>query len=917
MLVALGAAAVAHWSAVGGGLGAASTGSLNAPTNLVAYSPGGDTVAVSWEAATLGNGQPAAGYYVTRVKDSDGTGEAACGTSGASPTTSLTCNDLAVADGTYHYTVTAQHGSWTATSLASVSVSVNSEQPTVTVTSISPTPNSNGYNNTTPVVVNLSASDASGIASITYRIDAGTPVTVAGATAAVSVPDDGTHTVTFSARDNMGLDSADQYQTVLIDTVLPAAPPAPTLTAASDTGFSDTDNISNDSTPTFTGAAEAGSTVTLYSSGTAVGTAVASDGTYTVTASPLAAGTRTMTVRATDLADNLGPSSGSTSITLDYTAPSTPAAPNLSAASDSGRSSTDNITFETTPTYTMAFPAGAVSGTLLSGGVEVGSSTTATVTSSVLANGVHAMTVRVADAAGNISSASATQTVTIDTTAPAAPTTPVLTAASDTGSSSSDRITNDTTPTFTGSNESLAIVTLWQNGLQLGTTTTIGTTHSVTSDAMSDGDHVVTTTATDVAGNLGPASGSTTVTIDTVPPTAPSAPVVTADSDSGISSTDGITNDTTPTVTGTAVPGINVTLYNGSTPVGSVVAALDGTWTITSTTLTSGSKSLTARTDPDVAGNVGISATSTVTIDVTAPAKPAIPNLSAASDSGRSSTDENTFVTTPTYIIGFPAGTVSGTLLADGVEVGSSTTTTVTSSALADGVYSMTSRAADAAGNISVASSAEPVTIDTAAPAAPTTPVLAAASDTGSSSSDGITNDTTPTFTGSNESLAIVTLWQNGLQLGTTTTIGTTYSVTSSARSNGDHTFTTRATDVAGNLGPSSGSTTITVDTVAPTVSITSFTASAGQSATISGQAGILPGDDGTVTVVLCTQSSATCIAGSTKATLTANVNPSTGAWSVTSGSLGATPTLYARAKSSDLSGNLRTSSGAGPIAIP
>ncbi len=506
--------------------GAASTGSLNAPTNLVAYSPGGDTVAVSWEAATFGNGQPAAGYYVTRVKDSDGTGEAACGTSGASPTTSLTCNDLAVADGIYHYTVTAQHGSWTATSLASVSVSVNSEQPTVTVTSISPTPNSNGYNNTTSVVVNLSASDASGIASITYRIDAGTPVTVAGATAAVSVSDDGTHTVTFSARDNMGLDSTDQYQTVLIDTVLPAAPPAPTLTAASDTGFSDTDNISNDSTPTFTGTAEAGSTVTLYSSGTAVGTAVASDGTYTVTASPLAAGTRTMTVRATDLADNLGPSSGSTSITLDYTAPSTPAAPNLSAASDSGRSSTDNITFETTPTYTMAFPAGAVSGTLLAGGVEVGSSTTTTVTSSVLANGVHAMTVRVADAAGNISSASATQTVTIDTTAPAAPTTPVLTAASDTGSSSSDRITNDTTPTFTGSNESLAIVTLWENGLQLGTTTTTGTTYSVTSDAGSDGDQTVTTRATDVAGNLGPASGSTTVTIDTVPPTAPSAPVL-------------------------------------------------------------------------------------------------------------------------------------------------------------------------------------------------------------------------------------------------------------------------------------------------------------------------------------------------------------------------------------------------------
>ncbi len=106
-------------------------------------------------------------------------------------------------------------------------------------------------------------------------------------------------------------------------------------------------------------------------------------------------------------------------------------------------------------------------------------------------------------------------------------------------------------------------------------------------------------------------------------------------------------------------------------------------------------------------------------------------------------------------------------------------------------------------------------------------------------------------------------------------------------------------------------------DNVAPTVSITSFTASAGQTATISGLAGIGFGDNSTVTVVLCTQSSTTCTAGSTKATLTANVNPTTGAWTVTSGSLGATPVLYARAKSSDLSGNTRTSSGAGPIAIP
>ena len=49
-----------------------------------------------------------------------------------------------------------------------------------------------------------------------------------------------------------------------IDTAA-AAPTAPDLTAATDSGTSSTDNITNITTPTFTGSgAEAGATVTLY-----------------------------------------------------------------------------------------------------------------------------------------------------------------------------------------------------------------------------------------------------------------------------------------------------------------------------------------------------------------------------------------------------------------------------------------------------------------------------------------------------------------------------------------------------------------------------------------------------------------------------------------------------------------------------
>ncbi|MFO1480421.1 MAG: Ig-like domain-containing protein [Turneriella sp.] len=52
------------------------------------------------------------------------------------------------------------------------------------------------------------------------------------------------------------------------------------------------------------------------------------------------------------------------------------------------------------------------------------------------------------DPAGNASPASGALVITLDTTADAATGTPDLQAASDTGSSNSDNITNDTTPTF-------------------------------------------------------------------------------------------------------------------------------------------------------------------------------------------------------------------------------------------------------------------------------------------------------------------------------------------------------------------------------------------------------------------------------------------------------------------------------------
>src|SRR6185503_7704929 len=136
---------------------------------------------------------------------------------------------------------------------------------------------------------------------------------------------------------------------VTIDTAA-AAPSAPDLQAASDSGNSSTDNITNDATPTVSGnGAEAGAAVTLYDTdGTTVlgNTTADLSGNWTITSSALADGNHTLTVKQVDIAGN--PSVASASLIV--TAAAAPSAPDLQAASDSGNSSTDNITNDATPT---------------------------------------------------------------------------------------------------------------------------------------------------------------------------------------------------------------------------------------------------------------------------------------------------------------------------------------------------------------------------------------------------------------------------------------------------------------------------------------------------------------------------------------------------------------------------------------
>ena len=70
--------------------------------------------------------------------------------------------------------------------------------------------------------------------------------------------------------------------TYVEDSTGPGAPSTPDLTAASDSGSSSTDNITNNNTPTFVGTTDAGSLVKLYDGAALVGSGTATGGNYTL-----------------------------------------------------------------------------------------------------------------------------------------------------------------------------------------------------------------------------------------------------------------------------------------------------------------------------------------------------------------------------------------------------------------------------------------------------------------------------------------------------------------------------------------------------------------------------------------------------------------------------------------------------------
>ncbi|MFL5332995.1 MAG: Ig-like domain-containing protein, partial [Geminicoccaceae bacterium] len=113
----------------------------------------------------------------------------------------------------------------------------------------------------------------------------------------------------------------------------------------------------------------------------------------------------------------------------------------------------------------------------------------------------------------------------------------------------------------------------------------------------------------------------------------------------------------------------------------------------------------------------------------------------------------------------YDGSAVVGTAAADASTGAWSITATT---ALTEGSNSLSAKATDAAGNVSVASNALGVLLDTVAPSVPSTPVLADASDSGVKG-DHATNVSKPTLTGTADVGSTVTLYEGSAAIGTAT----------------------------------------------------------------------------------------------------------------------------------------------------
>ena len=303
-------------------------------------------------------------------------------------------------------------------------------------------------------------------------------------------------------------------------------------------------------------------------------------------------------------------------------------------------------------------------------------------------------------------------------------------------------------------------------------------------------------------------------------------PDLATESDLGLSSTDNITSDNTPTFNGITEKNSTVVVKNGANTIGTVTADATGAWSITSGQLADGPHSISVVvTDP--AGNVSQNPeVLEITIDTS---KPASPSLALASGSDTGIQGNNiTSVTSPTFEGTTIAngsvqlkvnGTIKGTDLADNQGAWSFTLAEV----LNPGTYTIEAIATSPAGRASDASSIS-VTVNTSAP-------TVTISSTETSPTNSATIPVRVTFSEAVTGFTLDDVSVTGATKNTPTFAGSEAVYTFDITASGEGSIVVNiaagvATDLAGNQNVIANEFGITYDITPPTVVINSIVAS-------------------------------------------------------------------------------------------
>ncbi|WKE65934.1 Ig-like domain-containing protein [Gallaecimonas kandeliae] len=713
----------------------------------------------------------------------------------------------------------------------------------------------------------VAASNSAGTWTATYTI-------TAGAIDAIN------RNVSVTATDNAGnTQTTVDSSNATVDNVAPTVTDAHiSISGASGTGgaykIGDTVTATWDNTGTGDNNSDtiAGVTVNFSAFGGGSSVAASNSGgtwtaTYTLTAGSVDATNRNISVSATDNAGNTKTTTDTTNATVDSQAPTVTDA-NITISGASGTGGAFKVGDTVTATWNNTGAGDNNSDTItgvtvdfsqFGGGSSVAasnSSGTWTATYTLVAGSIEGsnlnISVTATDDAGNVTATSDTSNATVDNQAPTVTDANMaISGASGTGGAYviGDTVTATWNNTVGGDNNGdIAGVTVnfsaFGGGSSVAASNSAGTwtaTYTITAGAIDAINRNVSVTATDNAGNTQTTVDSSNATVDNVAPTVTDAHI----SISGASGTGGAykigdtvtaTWDNTGTGDNNSDTIAGVTVNFSAFGGGSSVAASNsgGTWTATYT-LTAGSVDATNRnisvSATDNAGNTQTTSdTSNATVDSQAPTvTDANITISGASGTGGAFKVGDTVTATWNNTgAGDNNGDIAGVTVNFSAFGGGSAVTASNSAGTWTATYTLVAgsiegsnlnisvTATDDAGNASTTSDSSNATVDTVAPAAPSTPVLDAGSD-GGTLGDGITNDNTPTLTGTGEASAQVLIFDGASQVGSASVDGSgNWSLATSTLADGSHSLTAKQQDGAGNLSSASGALALTIDATAP-----------------------------------------------------------------------------------------------------